>query len=182
VSRDTRVARHRRAHMHPIITGLALIAAAAGGADAAAASCTPVNTAYTGSSAAVSDIPPDYLALYRQAGSTCAGLDWAVLAAIGKIESDHGRIPLPGVRSGANPWGAMGPMQFEAATWADVRRRHSEIGADVYAAANAVPGAAHLLCDNGATGHLRDSIFAYNHSAKYVTDVLNQAAAYRTAA
>lgn len=181
MSRDTRVARHRRAHMHPLVTGLALVAAAAGGADATAAGCAPVNTAYT-SSRPVADIPPDYLALYRQAGPTCPGLDWATLAAIGKIETDHGRLRLPGVHSGANPWGAMGVMQFEYATWAAVRARHSDVGPNVYAADDAIRGAAHLLCDNGASRDLWTAVFDYNHSAKYVTDVLNQAAAYRAAA
>lgn len=168
--------------MHPLVTGMALIAAAAGGADATAASCAPVNTAYTATSGPVADIPPTYLALYRQAGPTCPGLDWAVLAAIGKIETDHGRVRLPGVHSGANPWGAMGVMQFEYATWTAVRARHPDVGPNLYDPADAIPGAAHLLCDDGATGHLWDAIFAYNHSAKYVTDVLNQADAYRAAA
>lgn len=42
---------------------------------------------------ALADIPADYLALYRDAaGQRCPALPWSVLAAIGKIESDHGRI------------------------------------------------------------------------------------------
>src|SRR4051812_2792648 len=35
----------------------------------------------------VADIPPDYLVLYRQAAQTCPGLDWSILAAIGKVET-----------------------------------------------------------------------------------------------
>ncbi len=43
--------------------------------------------------AALDDIPPPYLALYQDAtAGRCPTLPWAVLAAIGKIESDHGRI------------------------------------------------------------------------------------------
>ena len=45
------------------------------------------------SAAALADIPPDYLLLYQQAATDCPGLDWTLLAAIGKIESDHGRSP-----------------------------------------------------------------------------------------
>src|SRR6266545_8192331 len=58
------------------------------------------------------NIPADYLALYRSAASTCRGLSWTVLAGVGKVESDHGRSPLPGVRSGENSAGAGGPMQI----------------------------------------------------------------------
>ena len=55
---------------------------------------------------AVADIPTDYLVLYQQAATACPGLDWTILAAIGKIESDHGRSTLPGVQRGANAAGA----------------------------------------------------------------------------
>src|SRR6266511_2607451 len=40
---------------------------------------------------AIADIPADYLVLYQQAAGRF-GIDWAVLAAIGKIECDHGRL------------------------------------------------------------------------------------------
>jgi hypothetical protein len=56
--------------------------------------------------AARADIPTRYLSLYRQATRRCPGLSWSVLAAIGKVESDHGRSRLPGVRSGWNTAGA----------------------------------------------------------------------------
>ena len=39
-------------------------------------------------------------------------IPWSVLAGIGKVESDHGRARLPGVRSGSNWAGACGPMQI----------------------------------------------------------------------
>ena len=39
-------------------------------------------------------------------------MPWTVLAGIGKVESDHGRTTLPGVTSGANAFGAAGPMQI----------------------------------------------------------------------
>ncbi len=45
------------------------------------------------SSAATEDIPPRFLELYRGAASEqCPTLPWSVLAAIGKIESNHGRF------------------------------------------------------------------------------------------
>ena len=68
------------------------------------------------SGAAGADIPAGYLTLYQQAARHCPGLSWSVLAAIGKVESDHGRSRLPGVRSGWNAAGAAGPMQFGIGT------------------------------------------------------------------
>src|SRR3712207_5350210 len=64
------------------------------------------------SATALADVPADYLALYREAAGVCPRLDWSILAAIGKIESNHGRSTLPGVSSGENSAGAGGPMQF----------------------------------------------------------------------
>ena len=63
------------------------------------------------SRAAVADVPRSYLRLYCQAGARYR-VPWPVLAAIGKVESDHGRLRLPGVRSGSNWAGACGPMQI----------------------------------------------------------------------
>jgi len=63
------------------------------------------------SSTATADIPRGYLALYRQAGARYR-VPWSTLAGIGKVESDHGRSRLPGVRSDANFAGACGPMQI----------------------------------------------------------------------
>ena len=50
---------------------------------------------FTPSSVAIADIPGNYLALYQQAAARY-GVDWAVLAAIGKVECDHGRLDAPG--------------------------------------------------------------------------------------
>lgn len=70
------------------------------------------------------DIPAVYCVLYLQAAATCPGLDWTVLAAIGKIETDHGRSRAPGVSSGENTKGAAGPMQFLHDTFDRVVARH----------------------------------------------------------
>ncbi|WP_342667778.1 transglycosylase SLT domain-containing protein [Amycolatopsis nigrescens] len=129
------------------------------------------------------DIPAGYMTLYRAAAGTCPKLDWALLAGIGKVETNHGRADLPGVRSGSNSAGAKGPMQFLGPTFAAVRKRHPDVGSDVYDPADAIPAAAHYLCDSG----LRDgseyrAIFAYNRAGWYVAKVRGQAAAYRAAA
>lgn len=62
--------------------------------------------------APVSDIPAGYLKTYRAAAKS-VGVDWRILAAIGKNESDHGRSTLPGVKSGRNFANCCsGPMQM----------------------------------------------------------------------
>jgi hypothetical protein len=128
------------------------------------------------------DIPARYLRLYQQAAKSCPGLPWGVLAAVGKLESDHGRSRLPGVRSGWNAAGAAGPMQFGIGVgragnaWARYGR-----GGNVYDPANAIPAAARYLCAHGARGgrNLRGAVFAYNHSAAYVRQVLAVARRYQ---
>ncbi len=107
-----------------------------------------------------------------------------MLAAIGKIESDHGRSPLPGVTTGHNEAGAGGPMQLLAPTFATILARHRLPPGGArppsrYDPADAVHAAAFYLCDHGAPTDPPAAIFAYNHSATYVTAVLTQAARYR---
>lgn len=168
-----------------VLAAVFVVAGAIGGILAAVFGSDPPAEAST---EALADIPPEYLALYQRSAKLCPGLDWTVLAAVGKIESDHGRSPLPGVRSGHNgvhgpAEGAMGPMQFMPRTWKDVRSKHPELGPNVYRPENAIPGAAHYLCSNGAR-HGRDlerAIWQYNHADWYVRDVLHQAREYREA-
>jgi len=137
--------------------------------------------------AARADIPAGYLRLYQQAARTCPGLPWGVLAAVGKVESDHGRARLPGVRSGANWAGAAGPMQLgirgkAGRTWQRYRVDGNRDGhRSVYDPRDAVPTAARYLCAHGAArpGRLRRALFAYNHSAAYVRRVLAVARRYQ---
>jgi hypothetical protein len=136
------------------------------------------------SAAARADIPPRYLRLYQRAARTCPGLPWGVLAAVGKLESDHGRSMLPGVRSGWNRAGAAGPMQFGIGkgaagnAWARYGR-----GGNVYDPHDAIPAAARYLCTAGARGgrDVRGALFAYNHSRAYVAGVLAVARRYQPA-
>src|SRR5918912_3147830 len=78
----------------------------------ALASLAPGDAARTGapdlhaSALALADIPLDYLASYQAAAPTCPTLTWQLLAAIGKVETNHGRDPNPGVHTGTNPAGA----------------------------------------------------------------------------
>ncbi|MDL4770742.1 C40 family peptidase [Actinomadura xylanilytica] len=134
---------------------------------------------------AKNEIPSDYLRWYQDAAQTCPGLPWNVLAAIGSVESDHGRSQLPGIHSGVNSAGAGGPMQFLAATWATYGIDGDHDGrADRYNPADAIYGAAHYLCANGAGEggkRLYNAIFRYNHADWYVRKVLAQAAKYAAA-
>jgi membrane-bound lytic murein transglycosylase B len=111
----------------------------------------------TASPSAQQDIPPAYLTLYRQAADTCPGLPWSVLAAIGKVETNHGRLQAPGVTSGANFAGAAGPMQFGIGgkagnTWGAYAIDADGGGASVYNPVDAIFTAANYLCQNGARG------------------------------
>ena len=74
--------------------------------------CGATNPQSAPSPQAEQGIPADFLALYRNAGREY-GIAWQVLAGIGSIETDHGRLQAPGVRSGVNRFGCCaGPMQF----------------------------------------------------------------------
>src|SRR5262249_15310433 len=70
------------------------------------------------SAVAVADIPSNYLARYEE-GAARYGIDWAVLAAIGKIECDHVRSHVCGCHppGTVNAKGATGPMQLIGSTW-----------------------------------------------------------------
>jgi hypothetical protein len=117
-----------------------------------------------------------YLELYQQSATTCPGLSWTVLAAIGQIESSHGR------NVGPSSAGAMGPMQFMPATWRSYGVDGDGDGkADIMNPFDAVPTAARYLCANGAGrggSSLSNAIWHYNHSQSYVNGVLSLAHAY----
>ena len=122
-------------------------------------------------------------------------MSWALLAAVGKVESDHGRSAAPGVHAGLNRAGCCaGPMQFNLtdgppSTWDTYRRP----GDDVYDPADAIPAAARKLCAGGLAGPARPdpcpqlagparvhaAVFAYNHDCAYVDGVQRQTATYQ---
>jgi Transglycosylase SLT domain len=156
------------------------------------------------SPAALADIPADYLLAYQHAASRY-GIDWAILAAVGKVECDHGRTRLPGCNppGTVNVAGATGPMQFLGSTWrrgtppmtvpaagqptATTGQGYAADGdgdgsADVWNPADAIAGAARLLRANGAPRNYERAIFAYNHAAWYVREVLEIAESYRAVA
>jgi membrane-bound lytic murein transglycosylase B len=127
---------------------------------------------------AVTDIPAGYLRLYRAAGSRYR-VPWSVLAAIGKVESDHGRSRLPGVRSGSNWAGACGPMQLGCVPGSKAGDSWARYGhGRPHDPAAAIPAAARYLVDHGARRNLDQAIYAYNHSRAYVAKVKQLARRY----
>src|SRR5581483_5581065 len=155
------------------------------------------------SSVAIADVPTEYLALYEQAASRY-GVDWAVLAAIGKIECDHGRSQASGCNppGTVNAKGATGPMQFIGSTWragtppmnvpavgaptATTNQGYATDGdgdglANVWDPSDSIAGAARLLRANGAPSDYRRALYAYNPDEGYVDAVLAQANEYRAA-
>ncbi|MDP9258665.1 MAG: C40 family peptidase [Actinomycetota bacterium] len=153
------------------------------------------------SASAERGIPPLFLVAYQRAAAT-AGLDWTILAAIGKLECDHGRSLLPGCNrvGSVNPAGASGPMQFLATTWRvnatpgtspspgppttrDAQGYASDGDgdglADIWNISDAALAAARLLRANGAPLDYQHALYADNHSTAYVARVLRVAETYR---
>jgi len=129
----------------------------------------------TAARATVGDIPSKMLALYQAAAPSCPGLAWPVLAAVGKVETDHARTVT------VSPAGAVGPMHLPPATFpayaVDGDRDHDT---DIYDPADAVFTAAKYLCANGAgqPERLAVALYNYNRSPNYVARVLAWALAY----
>jgi membrane-bound lytic murein transglycosylase B len=147
-------------------------------AQAAPAPKKPAASQPRPSSAAAADIPPSYLRLYRQAGARYR-VPWPVLAAIGKVESDHGRTRLPGVRSGSNWAGACGPMQLGCVPGSKAGNAWARYGhGRPHDPAQAIPAAARYLVDHGAHRDLDRALYTYNHSRAYVARVKQLARRY----
>ena len=160
------------------------------------------------SALALKEIPPYLLPVYVGAATTCDGLPWQVLAAIGFHESRHGdgRVdpstgdvappilgpPIDGTNGNAripdasfsDGWAhAMGPMQFIPSTWKRWGRLapNRPVGATPSAqnAWDSIYSAAAYLCGGRpSVGSLEKAILSYDHSEAYVRWVLAKAADY----
>jgi cell wall-associated NlpC family hydrolase len=137
------------------------------------------------------DIPPDYLAMYQRSADACPGLPWPVLAAIGKVETNHGRLKAPGVTEGANFAGAAGPMQMGigvgaagSAFWSYAIDGDGDGRASPYDPADAIPSATAYLCTSlrQSGGDVSKAVFSYNHAQWYVDKVLAIASTYAATA
>jgi hypothetical protein len=122
--------------------------------------------------------PRSYVGMYKHAADACPGLPWTVVAAVGEVESQHGR---DATRSKA---GAVGPMQFLPGTWKAYATDGDGDGkTDVHSPPDAIATAGKLLCVNGGgdRSSLATAVWNYNHSWEYVVRVLNVAAQLETA-
>ncbi|HEU4511825.1 MAG TPA: hypothetical protein VFR87_01835 [Nocardioidaceae bacterium] len=131
------------------------------------------------------DIPAEALAAYQRAADIMAtvkptcGLSWTVLAAIGRVESDHGRSDT-GVLSDRSA----GPMKIRPTTW-------NEVGVDgdgdgtrsVEDLDDAALAVAVYLCsgseDLRAPGALESALDRWNESEAFLTAVLAFEKLYR---
>lgn len=129
---------------------------------------------------ALSDIPSNYLPVY-QAAAKKYGIDWAILAAMGKIETEHGQGGKEEtcITSSA---GAQGPMQFTPPTWASEGVDGNGDGkTDACNYQDAIYGAANYLVDSGAPQDYHSAILSYNHAEWYYQKIIKQAQVYRSA-
>jgi soluble lytic murein transglycosylase-like protein len=117
----------------------------------------------------------EYMDLYRASARDYGfGPDWYILAAIGEVESDHGR------NMGPSSAGAMGPMQFLPSTWETSGVDGNGDGvANIMDPEDAIPAAAGYLQDGGAPQDWYRALYSYNHADWYVKKVLAVAEAYR---
>ena len=116
-----------------------------------------------------------YMDLYRASAADYGfGPDWYILAAVGKVESNHGQA------MGPSSAGAMGPMQFMPTTWETSGVDGNGDGvANVMDPEDAIPAAASYLEDGGAPQDWYRALYSYNHADWYVKKVLAVAEAYR---
>lgn len=145
-----------------LVTGATLAGRAAAYAAEAGQTGEPSPTrrsAVTGPSAfARSDIPRRLLPIYRKTGGrevwrTRTGgryPTWAVLAAVGKVESNHCK------HMGPSSAGALGCMQFMPGTWPGYGH------GDIYDPANSIPAARKYLRTYRARSDLGWALAAYN--------------------
>jgi cell wall-associated NlpC family hydrolase len=177
------------------ITGGSLLFAAGQGCGSSGGAVVTAAVQPAPSKAAGTSIPANYLHLFQEAGHTY-GVPWTILAGIGEVESNDGRSTLPGVHSGANAFGAAGPMQIGIGgaagnTWggAPVHPAGEQVSgvandfdndgvASVYAPGDAIAGTAKYLLEHGVLTNPSGAIFAYNHLTAYVQEVLHWAGVY----
>ncbi|QIN80939.1 transglycosylase SLT domain-containing protein [Rubrobacter marinus] len=117
----------------------------------------------------------EYVRLYRESAERYGfGGDWYVLAAVGKIESNHGE------NMGPSSAGAMGPMQFLPSTWSSYGVDGNGDGeTNILDPQDAIPAAAAYLKAGGAPDDWYAALFTYNRAGWYVEEVLAIAESYR---
>ncbi|MFC5732183.1 lytic transglycosylase domain-containing protein [Cytobacillus gottheilii] len=119
-------------------------------------------------------VPGEFIPIY-QAAAQQYGVDWNVLAAIHKVETDFSRHPT--MISSAN---AVGHMQFMPATFRAYGVDGNNDGMrDPWQLEDAIYSAANYLASSGYKTDVRKAIWHYNHSEEYINKVLGVAAGIR---
>jgi hypothetical protein len=124
----------------------------------------------------VEEVPYErYVQIYKAAATRYRfAEDWYLLAAVGKVESDHGQ------NMGPSSAGAMGPMQFLPSTWAQYGVDGNGDGeANIMDPEDAIPAAASYLVAGGAPDDWYAALYTYNRAGWYVRTVLGVAEAYK---
>jgi cell wall-associated NlpC family hydrolase len=112
------------------------------------------------------------LSIWQAAGSAY-GIPWEVLAAINKVETNFGQ------NLGPSSAGAIGWMQFMPSTWARWGMDANGDGvADPDNPTDAIFSAARYLAGCGGQLDIRRAVYCYNHSTRYVNEVMALAAQY----
>jgi Transglycosylase SLT domain len=111
--------------------------------------------------------PPAFLIPIYKAAAKRYRVPWQILAAINWIETDYGQ------NLNTSSAGAIGWMQFMPGTWHEYGVAADRKGQpNPYNPADAIFTAARYLAANGAAKNLPKAIFAYNHAAWYVAEVI----------
>ena len=113
-------------------------------------------------------LPARTLLVYYREAERRFGVRWEVLAAVNFVETGFNRL-----RSRSTA-GAQGPMQFMPGTW-----RAYGLGGDVHDPHDAILGAANYLRASGFARDLRNALWRYNRSGRYVDAVTKFAAQMR---
>ncbi len=129
------------------------------------------------SASAIDDIPGEFLARYIAAAQRCEGPSWTVLAAIAKLDTDHGR------RAGV-PGTTGSPIAFTSDRWQAVAtdgdddgRSHADSPDDVLASAAAE------LCPGGTTTNAAEELLGRHRvDPAYVQAAVNWSRRYATVA
>jgi murein DD-endopeptidase MepM/ murein hydrolase activator NlpD len=109
------------------------------------------------------------LGLWQRYGAIY-GVQWQVLAAINKVESNFGR------NMGPSSAGAIGWMQFMPSTWERWGVDADGDGlANPWSAEDAIAAAARYLAASGGSTDISRAVFSYNHAQWYVDEVLQLA-------
>ncbi|MGG0718397.1 lytic transglycosylase domain-containing protein [Robertmurraya massiliosenegalensis] len=116
-------------------------------------------------------VPAAYIPIYKSAGERY-GVEWPLLAAIHKVETDFSRI-----KKMISYAGAIGHMQFMPQTFKayGVDGNGNSI-ISPWELEDAIFSAAHYLKVSGIDKNVRTALWHYNHSQSYIDQVLDIAA------